>query len=77
LPKEEPLVFWKYTNMYYDYSALNTYVGVDPGKQTGEMVMDAGRAYFSDGTQDTKTVQNMQLAPTFRESYVQLKKGTF
>lgn len=43
-------VFWKYTNMYYDYSALNTYVGVDPGKQPGQMVMDAGRAYFSKGT---------------------------
>lgn len=43
-------VFNNTMNNYYDFMTLNTYSGVNPQRMKGQMVMDAGRAYFSTGS---------------------------
>lgn len=43
-------IFWSNMDKYYDLRSLNTYSSVNPVRMKGEMVMDAGRVYFADGT---------------------------
>lgn len=42
-------IFWTYSEKYFEYLALNTYIGARPGQDTGEMLADAGRVYFGFG----------------------------
>lgn len=35
---------------YYEINSLNTYPSVNPATDFGQMLMDAGRVYFADGT---------------------------
>jgi len=41
-----------YVNMhpFYDIENLNTYPSVNPAREKGQQMMDAGRVYFADGT---------------------------
>lgn len=44
------LNYYYHTELYYDIENLNTYPEVDPATDNGQQFMDAGRAYFTDGT---------------------------
>ena len=44
------LNFWYYMQPYYDIENLNTYPSVNPAREKGQQLMDAGRVYFADGT---------------------------
>lgn len=41
------MVFWSYSEKYYDYLTLNTYSGINPMRDVAAQVMDAGRVYFA------------------------------
>jgi len=42
--------FWYNMQPFYDIENLNTYPSVDPSKDKGQQLMDAGRVYFTDGS---------------------------
>mmetsp|Transcript_39003 Transcript_39003/g.102179 ORF Transcript_39003/g.102179 Transcript_39003/m.102179 type:complete len:292 (-) Transcript_39003:67-942(-) len=42
--------FWYNMQPFYDIENLNTYPNVDPSMDRGQQRMDAGRAYFTQGT---------------------------
>merc|ERR1719499_1922951 len=42
--------FWFHMQPFYDIENLNTYPSVNPAREKGQQLMDAGRVYFSDGT---------------------------
>jgi len=42
--------FWYNLQPFYDIENLNTYPSVNPAREKGQQLMDAGRVYFSEGT---------------------------
>jgi hypothetical protein len=42
--------FWYNMQPFYDIENLNTYPSVNPAREKGQQLMDAGRIYFADGT---------------------------
>eukprot|EP00929_Paragymnodinium_shiwhaense_P084662 TRINITY_DN4528_c0_g2_i1.p1 TRINITY_DN4528_c0_g2~~TRINITY_DN4528_c0_g2_i1.p1 ORF type:complete len:303 (-),score=48.68 TRINITY_DN4528_c0_g2_i1:147-1055(-) len=42
--------FWYNMQPFYDIENLNTYPSVNPSREKGQQLMDAGRVYFSEGT---------------------------
>jgi len=42
--------YWYNMQPFYDIENLNTYPSVDPSKDKGQQLMDAGRVYFNDGS---------------------------
>jgi len=53
--------YWYFMQPYYDIVGLNTYASVNPATAKGQQLMDAGRAYFSDGAQlDLKRTMGFQ-----------------
>jgi len=42
--------FWYNMQPFYDIQNLNTYPSVNPARERGQQLMDAGRVYFSDGS---------------------------
>lgn len=42
--------YWYATQRYYAPEAMKTYPNLDPAKTNGVQIMDAGRAYFKEGT---------------------------
>lgn len=50
---------------YYDMENLNTYPSVNPAQDKGQQLMDAGRVYFTDGTEldmgKSMSFQNLDL----------------
>jgi len=42
--------YWYNMQPYYDIENINTYPSVNPGREKGQQLMDAGRVYFEDGT---------------------------
>jgi len=42
--------YWYNMQPFYDVENLNTYPSVDPSKDKGQQLMDAGRVYFTDGS---------------------------
>jgi len=42
--------FWYNMQPFYDIENLNTYPAVNPAREKGQQLMDAGRAYFSEGS---------------------------
>lgn len=61
-----------YVNMkpFYDLEGMNTYVNIDPSDTMGQSIMDAGRIYFSEGSEldlskamSFKNVENFCVAP--------------
>merc|ERR1740130_943038 len=60
------IVFWADMKEYYDYQTLNTYTSIDPSRHTGQMTMDAGRIYFSDGVElDQKKAMSFKHGDTY------------
>merc|ERR1719272_1249243 len=55
------LNFWYNMQPFYDVENLNTYPSVNPAKQKGQQLMDAGRVYFAD-----QTVLDMNKAIAFK-----------
>eukprot|EP00933_Yihiella_yeosuensis_P061872 TRINITY_DN64744_c0_g1_i1.p1 TRINITY_DN64744_c0_g1~~TRINITY_DN64744_c0_g1_i1.p1 ORF type:complete len:313 (-),score=58.39 TRINITY_DN64744_c0_g1_i1:88-1026(-) len=43
--------YWSNMKSYYDLTNLNVYPAVDPSREKGQQLMDAGRVYFAEGTQ--------------------------
>jgi hypothetical protein len=43
------LNFWYNMQPFYDIENLNTYPSVNPAREKGQQLMDAGRVYFADG----------------------------
>lgn len=43
-------VFWNYSERFYDFQNLNVYNNINPAKESGQMLMDAGRVYWTQGT---------------------------
>lgn len=41
--------FWYNLQPFYDIENLNTYPSVNPAREKGQQLMDAGRVYFADG----------------------------
>mmetsp|Transcript_37423 Transcript_37423/g.67614 ORF Transcript_37423/g.67614 Transcript_37423/m.67614 type:complete len:307 (-) Transcript_37423:35-955(-) len=41
--------FWHNMQPYYDIENINSYPSVDPAREKGQQLMDAGRVYFEDG----------------------------
>ena len=41
--------FWYNMQPFYDIENLNTYPNVNPTKEKGQQLMDAGRVYFTSG----------------------------
>jgi len=41
--------FWYNMQPFYDIENLNTYPNVDPSREKGQQLMDAGRVYFTSG----------------------------
>jgi len=50
--------FYQYTQTYYDLVRLNSYPNIDPQKQTGQQVMDAGIIEF---TKDSRVEVNSSM----------------
>jgi hypothetical protein len=42
--------YWYNMQPFYDIENLNTYPSVDPSRDKGQQLMDAGRVYFKDGS---------------------------
>mmetsp|Transcript_35044 Transcript_35044/g.78563 ORF Transcript_35044/g.78563 Transcript_35044/m.78563 type:complete len:290 (-) Transcript_35044:72-941(-) len=42
--------YWYNMQPYYDIENINTYPAVNPAREKGQQLMDAGRVYFEDGT---------------------------
>lgn len=42
--------YWYATQRFYQPEAMKTYPNLDPAKTNGVQIMDAGRAYFKEGT---------------------------
>jgi len=42
--------YWYNMQPYYDIENINTYPAVDPAREKGQQLMDAGRAYFVEGS---------------------------
>mmetsp|Transcript_71902 Transcript_71902/g.124845 ORF Transcript_71902/g.124845 Transcript_71902/m.124845 type:complete len:330 (-) Transcript_71902:56-1045(-) len=42
--------FWYNMQPFYDIENLNTYPSVNPAREKGQQLMDAGRVYFADGS---------------------------
>jgi len=42
--------FWFNMQPFYDIENLNTYPSVNPAREKGQQLMDAGRVYFADGS---------------------------
>ncbi|CAE7550029.1 CELF4 [Symbiodinium sp. CCMP2456] len=42
--------YWYNMQPYYDIENINTYPSVNPAREKGQQLMDAGRVYFEDGT---------------------------
>lgn len=47
--------FHDYANKYYVYEDMVSYVNVDPNEDQGQSFMDAGKAYFKEGSYVMKT----------------------
>jgi hypothetical protein len=43
-------LFWRYAERYYDFMTLNVYNNINPAKEKGQMLMDAGRVYWTQGS---------------------------
>lgn len=43
-------IYWTYSFFYYTFEGLETYPHVDPSKEVGQNLMDAGTVYFAEGT---------------------------
>jgi len=57
--------FTFYMQVFYDMENLNTYPSVNPARERGQELMDAGRVHFSDGTG-----LDMRKAMSFKSSDV-------
>lgn len=42
--------YWYHMQPYYDIENINSYPDVNPARERGQQLMDAGRVYFEDGT---------------------------
>jgi len=57
--------YWYHMQPFYDIENLNTYPAVDPSRDKGQQLMDAGRVYFQDGSKldlaKTMAFKNLDL----------------